>query len=254
MSDLGQTPLAERVNQLLQNHRSIRKYKPDPVPDTVLEEIIRSAQSASTSSNVQAYSVIAVTDPAMKKALAAVAGNQVHVEQCPVLLVWCADLYRDKLACDKEQTEMVSGTTENLLIATIDTALAAQNAAIAAESFGLGIVYIGGLRNDAREVTRLLKLPQLVYPVFGMCIGYPDHESGKRPRLPMKAVLHRETYQQEVQREAIDEYDAVMREYYLKRTKGVRDTTWSREMADKFRRPARAYLREYLEEQGFRLE
>lgn len=239
---------------LLQGHRSIRKFKPDEVSEEALEAIVRSAQMASTSSNVQAYSVIAVTDPDTKRALSAVAGNQQHVEQCPVLLVWCADLSRDRLACEQEGVEMVSGTMENFIVATVDVALAAQNAAIAAESLGLGIVYIGGIRNNLRDVTRLLNVPQLVYPVFGMCLGYPEHDSSLRPRLPLRAVLHRETYEQAAQAEAIAEYDRTTREYYIERTKGKRDTTWSKEMADKFKRPARAYMREYLEEQGFRFD
>ncbi|RKN71854.1 oxygen-insensitive NADPH nitroreductase [Paenibacillus ginsengarvi] len=242
------------VIKLLQRHRSIRKYKPDVVSEEVLEAIVRSAQMASTSSNVQAYSVIAVTDPETKLALSAVAGNQQHVEQCPVLLIWCADLSRDRLACEREGAQMISGTMENFIVATVDTALAAQNAAVAAESLGLGIVYIGGLRNNLREVTKLLRVPELVYPLFGMCVGYPDHESSLRPRLPLRAVLHREVYQAENQSEAIAEYDATVHDYYIERTKGKRNTTWSKEMADKFSRPSRAYMRAYLEEQGFRFD
>lgn len=242
------------VTRLLQRHRSIRKFKPDEVSEQVLEAIVRSAQMASTSSNVQAYSVIAVTNPETKRALSAVAGNQQHVESCPVLLVWCADLSRDKLACEREEVEMISGTMENFIVATVDVALAAQNAAIAAESLGLGIVYIGGIRNNLREATRLLKVPKLVYPVFGMCLGYPDYESGIRPRLPLRAVLHREAYDETSQAELLDEYDRTTRDYYIERTGGKRDTTWSKEMADKFKRPTRAYMREYLEEQGFRFD
>jgi len=242
------------VIDLLQRHRSIRKFKPQTVEEEVLEAIVRSAQMASTSSNVQAYSVIAVTNPDTKRALSAAAGNQAHVEQCPVLLVWCADLRRNRLACDKEGVEMVSGTMENFIVATVDVALAAQNAAIAAESLGLGIVFIGGIRNDLREATRLLHVPELVYPLFGMCVGYPDHESGIRPRLPLRAVLHSERYEEDSQNDAIAEYDRTVRDYYLERTKGKRDSTWSKEMANKFQSPVRAYMRDYLEEQGFRFD
>ncbi|MEF3306413.1 oxygen-insensitive NADPH nitroreductase [Paenibacillus sp. GYB003] len=242
------------VTELLLRHRSVRSFKPDAVSDDMLETIVRCAQMASTSSNVQAYTVIAVTNPETKRALSVVAGNQRHVEQCPVLLVWCADLSRDRLACANEGVTMVSGTMENFIVATVDVALAAQNAAVAAESLGLGIVYIGGLRNDLREVTRLLNVPELVYPIFGMCLGYPEGPSGVRPRLPLRAVLHREAYDAGVYAAAVAEYDKTMREYYLERTKGKRDTTWSKEMADKFGRPARAYVRDYLEEQGFRFD
>jgi len=245
--------MSETIGVML-GHRSIRKFKPDPVPEEALEAIVRAAQMASTSSNMQAYSVIAVTDPELKRRLAEVASRQAYVEQCPLFLVWCADLYRNRVACDMHGVELVNWTTENFLVASIDAALAAQNAAVAAESLGLGIVYIGSLRNDLREATKLLKLPPLVYPVFGMCVGYPDHDPGQRPRLPLETILHRNAYDPAKAAKGIEAYDEVMRRYYLERTGGRRDTTWSQEMAAKFARPQRAYLRDYLEEQGFLLK
>ncbi|WP_126426889.1 oxygen-insensitive NADPH nitroreductase [Brevibacillus marinus] len=242
------------VIQLLQRHRSIRRFKPDPLSAEQVAAILRSAQLASSSSNVQAYSVIGVTDPAKKRELAVLSGNQPYVEECPLFLVWCADLLRLRHACERQQVEMVHGTMENFVVATVDVALAAQNAAIAAESLGLGIVYIGGIRNQPAEVTRLLQIPRLVYPVFGMCVGYPDQDPDPRPRLPLQAVYHENSYSAEPFREAIDEYDQIMREYYRRRTGGKRDTTWSEEMAAKFRQAARKHLRAYLEEQGFGFE
>jgi FMN reductase (NADPH) len=239
---------------LLLNHRSIRKYKPDPLTKEQVEAIIRSAQMASSSSNVQAYSVIGVTDPDLKRELAVLAGNQKYVEQAPLFLVWCADLNRLQEACAMQETRMVYGTMENFIVATVDTALAAQNAAIAAESMGLGIVYIGGIRNHPREVSDLLGLPKLVYPVFGMCVGYPDHQPEVKPRLSMEAVYHENRYDQTKAKKEIERYDQVMREYYLKRTDGKRDTVWSKEMADKFRYPVRQHMRSFLEEQGFRFD
>ena len=174
--------------ELIKRHRSIRKYKPDPLTAEQIAAIVSAAQMASTSSNVQAYSVIGVTDPAKKKRLAELSGNQAYVEQCPLFLVWCADLHRLKLACAKQHTEMMHGMMENFIIATVDTALAAQNAALAAESMGLGIVYIGGIRNNPQGVVECLSLPELVYPVFGMCVGYPDQEPEIRPRPQMDMV------------------------------------------------------------------
>ncbi|MBO8162883.1 MAG: oxygen-insensitive NADPH nitroreductase [Brevibacillus sp.] len=240
--------------ELIQRHRSIRRFKPDGITPEQLNAILRSAQAASTSSNVQAYSVIGVTDSAKKRELAVLAGDQKYVEQCPLFLVWCADLLRLRHACGKQGIEMVHGTMENFIVATVDVSLAAQNAAIAAESMGLGIVYIGGIRNQPREVTRLLQLPELVYPVFGMCIGYPDQDPMPRPRLPLAAVYHENAYSTASFDRAIDEYDVVMREYYRQRTGGKRDTSWSQEMGEKFRQAARKHMRAYLEEQGFGFE
>lgn len=242
-----------QVIELLQRHRSIRKFTPDPVSPEQIKAIVSSAQSASSSSNVQAYSIIGVTDAAMKNELASLSGNR-HVAECPLFLVWCADLYRLRQACAKRGVEMVSGTLENFLVTSVDTALAAQNAAVAAESMGLGVVYIGGIRNQSREVTRLLKLPQLVYPVFGMCIGYPNHDPGVKPRLGMDVVYHENTYSSEACRDGIDAYDEVMRQYYGNRSSNNRDTTWTHDMAAKFERATRVHMRSFIEEQGFKLD
>jgi len=252
----GRQPIANETIGVIMRHRSIRKFKPDPVPEEALEAIARAAQMASTSSNTQSYSIIAVTDPDLKSRLAEISGgnSQAFVAACPLYLVWCADLCRNRVACELHGVEFVSWTTENFLMASVDAALAAQNAALAAESLGLGIVYVGSLRNNLREATRLLKLPPLVYPVFGMCVGYPDHDPGQRPRLPLEAILHRNAYDPEKAAKGIEAYDRVMQRYYRERSGGRRDTTWSKEMAVKFGQPQRAYLREYLEEQGFLLK
>lgn len=239
---------------LLTSHRSIRKFKDTPLTNEQVQAIIESAQMASSSSNVQAYSIIGVTDPEMKKQLAELAGGQAYVEQCPLFLVWCADLYRNREACLMQDTEMVSGTMENFIVATIDAALASQNAAIAAEALGLGIVYIGGIRNNPREVSELLQLPELVYPVFGMCVGYPDQDPGQRPRLPQEAVYHANTYNTTATRPAIEQYDATTRQYYIERTAGKRENTWSQDMAKKYEKPVREHMRAFLEEKGFGFE
>lgn len=239
--------------RVLHAHRSIRRFKSDPVTDEQLGAMLQAAQMASTSSNVQAYSVIRVSDHAVRSAIKAVTGGQEHVELAPLFLVWCADLYRDQVACELNGVEMVSEGMENFMISTIDTTLAAQNAAVAAEAMGLGIVYIGGIRNDLRQVTELLQLPKLVYPVFGMCIGVPDQEPSMRPRLGPSAVLHENVYRREGIESEVQEYDVRTREYYVERTGGKKDTTWSQEMVNKFRQKPRAYMKEFLEEQGFRL-
>ncbi|MFC9778550.1 oxygen-insensitive NADPH nitroreductase [Paenibacillus chitinolyticus] len=241
------------VIDLLTRHRSIRKFKPDPIPGDQLQAIIASAQMASTSSSVQAYTIIAATDPALKKELARLAGNQAYVEQCGLFLVFCADLNRLRKATE-QSGEVFHQNTESFLVASMDAALAAQNAAIAAESLGLGICYIGGIRNNPDGVAEALKLPELVYPAFGMCVGVPDQEPSLRPRLPQTAVLHENGYQSERSDEGVRRYDETTRKYYEERTGGKQSITWSRSMADKYRQPVRAHLKPFLEKQGFRLE
>lgn len=240
----------ETIN-LIQNHRSIRKFASTPIEQDKLEAVIRAGQMASTSSNMQAYSVIGVTDAELKRELAVLCGNQAYVEQCPIFLVWCADLHRLNTVASMHQTEAQTDTTENFIIATVDTALAAQTAAIAAESLGLGIVYIGGIRNRIADVADLLKLPKLVYPVFGMCVGYPAQSPLKRPRLPLAAVFHQDSYQAENEQPMIQQYDETTRQYMQARSGGAANTSWSEQMAGRISAPARLHMKTFLERQGF---
>jgi Nitroreductase len=237
--------------RLLQSHRSIRKFLTTPIEQDKLDAILHSGQLASTSSNMQAYSIIGVTDAELKKQLAVLCGNQAYIEQCPVFLVWCADLHRLSAASAMHGTEAQTDTTEHFIIATVDAALAAQNAAVAAESLGLGIVYIGGIRNRIAEVAELLKLPELVYPVFGMCIGYPDQSPISRPRLPLRAVYHRESYHTNNELAAIAEYDEATREYMLARSEGRTSRSWSEQMAERMASPSRLHMQSFLMKQGF---
>lgn len=194
------TPAAGPWNEhiaLLLSHRSVRGYRPDALPAGTLETLIAAAQSAATSSNLQTWSVIAVTDPDKKAALAKLANNQKHIEQCPLFLVWLADISRNQRLAAEENVDLaVMPYQETFLVAAIDAALAAQNATVAAESLGLSTVYIGALRNQPLEVAKVVGLPEGTFGVFGMCVGYaaPGVANEVKPRLPQDVVLHHETY------------------------------------------------------------
>ncbi len=182
---------------LLLNHRSVRGYKPDPVPAGTLETLVAAAQSAATSSNMQWTSVVAITDPAKKKVLAEIAGNQKHIEQCPLYLCWVTDMSRNSAIGQAERTELkVMPWLETFLVASVDVALAAQNAVVAAESVGLGTVYIGAMRNDPERVAKLLGLPPQCFVLFGLCVGYATEQAAGevKPRMPQPMMLHHERY------------------------------------------------------------
>jgi nitroreductase len=182
---------------LLLDHRSVRGYKPDPVPAGALETLIAAAQSAATSSNMQWTSVVAITDPAKKKVLAEIAGNQKHIEQCPLYLCWVTDMSRNSAIGQAEKTELkVMPWLETFLVASVDVALAAQNAVVAAESIGLSTVYIGAMRNDPERVAKLLGLPPQCFVLFGLCVGYAtERAAGEvKPRMPQPMMLHHERY------------------------------------------------------------
>jgi FMN reductase (NADPH) len=233
--------------ELLLRHRSIRRFKPDPVEPDKVEAIVRSAQMASSSSHVQAYSIIGVSDPALRSELAELSGNA-HVTECPLFLVWCADLKRLDAACAEHRRTVVHETAESFLIATVDAALAAQNAAVAAESLGLGICYIGGIRNRIAEVAELLGIPRLVYPVFGMCVGYPVQAQAPiaRPRLPLTAVYHQNRYDDTRTPEELAAYDETYRTYMKERSGGKSDAAWTEQMAARMGKPDREHMRAFF--------
>lgn len=241
------------VIELLKSHRSIRKFTDQLVPDDIVESLIQAGQSAATSSFIQACTVVRVTDPETRARLSEIAAGQLYVRKAPVFLVFCADMQRHRLACDMHSAEMLSGYTEQLLTASIDCALFAQNVIVAAESLGLGGCYIGALRNDIAAVDKLLELPELVYPVFGMCLGYPDQDPEVKPRLPVEVVLKAHRYNDDDDKQSINHYDQKVRSYYRTRTGGKKDNSWSEQISEMLIKEARPHMLEYLRSKGFLL-
>ena len=198
------------ITSLLQ-HRSVRAYKPDALPPGTLETLVAAAQSAATSSNMQTWSVVAVTQSETKARLAALAGQQAHIEQCPLFLVWVADLSRlERVGLTAGQDLEGLPYLETFLVAAMDAAIAAQNAAVAAESLGLATVYIGALRNDVEQVASLLGLPPGAVAVTGLCVGYAAGASMVKPRLPQSVVLHRDRYSSAGETEGVPAYDRAL--------------------------------------------
>ena len=209
-------------------HRSVRHFRPDPLPPGTLELLVAAAQSASTSSNLQLWSVVAVEGPACKARLAQLAGQQAFIDRAPLLLVWLADLHRlEALAAARGAAVEGTQYLEEFVVGVVDAALAAQNAMTAAESLGLGGVYVGAMRNLPEQVAAELALPPHVFAVFGMAIGWPDLAAGSdiKPRLPIGVVLYRERYRTASDAEAIAGYDETLRSF--QREQGMREIHWT---------------------------
>ncbi|MFT6925653.1 MAG: FMN reductase (NADPH) [Psychromonas sp.] len=238
-----------QVIDLLKNHRSIRKFTPESVSKEKLNTIIQAAGSAATSNNIQAYSVINITDNDNRKKLAELAGGQTWVEKSPVFLVFCADLKRSEDVCHYEQKEMAAGYTEQFIVATVDVTLAAENAMVAAESLGLGGVFIGGIRNNPEKVCQLLKMPDYVYPIFGMCLGYPDEKPEQKPRLPVEVTLMEDYYSEDTS--YLGKYNEICRDYYQNRTNNSRYDTWTSQISAMMSSPSRTHMKDFLEKKGF---
>lgn len=226
-------PWNETIAVML-DHRSVRGYKPDPLPEGALETLIAAAQSAATSSNMQWWSAIAITDPAKKKVLAEIAGNQKHIEQCPVFICWVADMARNQRISDATKTEFETMPwLETFMVACIDAALAAQNAVVAAQSIGLRTVYIGAMRNDPVRVAELLGLPKQSFVVFGLCVGYATEKAAGevKPRLPQATVLHRERYDASGEAEQRRTYDEEMSRFSARHE--LQAATWTQRVLNR---------------------
>jgi nitroreductase len=235
-------------------HRSVRKFASRAVTDDELTALIASAQSAPTSSNLQPWSVVAVQDPERKARLAALAGNQAFIEQAPLFLVWVADLSRARRLAERAGTQIVAADyLETTVIGFVDTALAAQNAVVAAASLGLGSVFVGAIRNRPEEVAVELGLPPHAVATFGLAVGTPDptENADIKPRLPQGAVLHRERYGAADADAHIATYDERLATYNTRF--GLRGN-WSDRVIERLKGPesmaGRHRLRETLERLG----
>lgn len=249
--------------ETLLNHRSVRKYTGEPISDEMLSAILEAGRAVSTSSFLQATSIIRVVDKAKRTALRQISCDMTadeynqaladgkklghgYVESCAEYLVFCMDAYRHNQLADV-QTDW----TEVMLIGAIDAALMAQNVLATAESLGLGGVYIGSLRNDIERAGEELGLPKHVVPLFGLCLGHPDWDSkinqSQRPRLPLDVLVSTDTYQV-ASDEALAAYNDEVKAYYNGR--GI-EMDWKAQIASTFGQDVRPFMLAYLQKQGF---
>ena len=248
------------VLRTLLAHKSVRRYRADPLPPGTLELLGAAAQSAASSSNLQVWSVVALEDPARKAEAATLCGDQDFIRQAPLFLVFCADLARLTAASEREGLPGAGlDYLEMFLTAVVDASLAAQNSAAAAESLGLGICYVGAARNHPRKLASLLHLPPRVIALFGLAVGYPAEgdTSAVKPRLPQPGLLHREMYDAARRDESVVAYDETMRRFYEAQQMNV-PGTWANHSAKRVAGPeslgGRDIWREVLQERGFELK
>lgn len=239
--------------QLLQNHRSIRDFKDQPLEKEVIETLVKSAQQASTSSYVQAYSIIGVTDEDKKQAIMEIS-TQPYVKDNGHLFIFVADYNRHLELAKRKGYDIHFDTTESLLIGVVDAALAAQNLAVAAESLDLGICYLGSIRNNTKIIIEILDLPEGTFPVIGMAVGYKNSEGSFKERLPLDTVYFENTYPEFEQIEAsLNVYDESITEYYKTRDENKRQDNWSEQVVKKLSKmdQVRKDIKNVLNAQGF---
>jgi len=178
----------------IDNHKSIRAYKTTPVEPDKLDVILTAATRASNTGNMQAYSIVVTQDTTLREKLWEAHFKQNMVRQAPVHLTFCADFNRFTKWCEQRKADPGYDNFLSFLTGTIDAMLAAQNAAIAAESLGLGICYLGTASWMADKLIEILHLPRLVVPILSMVVGYPDETPELTDRLPVTGIVHYEKY------------------------------------------------------------
>ena len=231
------------------SHRSIRRFTEEPVSAEMLAAVLEAGRAASTSSYQQNNSVIRVSDREIRKGLREICASEggmghAYVEHCAEFLVFCIDAARHHTVDAQVQTDW----TEVLLTGAIDAGIMAQNVVLAAESLGLGAVYIGSIRNDIARAGELLGLPEHTVPLFGLCLGHPDQQPLQRPRLPLDTLVSENRYRP-ASAEVLAAYNEEVKTYYRERS--GRDLDWAGQIANTLARPVRPFVLEYLQKQGF---
>ncbi len=181
------------INTLLE-HRSIRKYKEKQIASEILDKILEAGTRASTTGNMQVYSIVATSDIEVKSKLWEAHFKQDMVKQAPIILTFCADFNRFNKWCIQRKAIPGYDNFLSFTTAVIDAILVAQNVALAAESFGLGICYLGTTTYMAQKIIDILEIPKFVVPITSIVVGYPDENPSLTDRLPVSGIVHYEKY------------------------------------------------------------
>ena len=224
------------------SHRSIRKFTEQPISEELFQTLIQAGQQASTSNHLQCVSVIRVKDPVIRQHLSDVSG-MAYVTECAEFLVFCIDFNKHKQLVPDSQLDWA----EVSVIGAVDTGIFAQNVLLAAESVGLGGVYIGALRNDVARVAEVLGLPQYCVPLVGMCLGYPAQDPERKPRLPLSLVCYEDQYQALDQAE-LAKYNEILTAYYQART--GEGQQWQTAIDKTLNKAVRPHMLPFFQQQG----
>jgi nitroreductase len=240
------------VSSILESHTSVRKFNQRQFSHEEVAELVQTAQCAATSNFRQAYSVVWLRDEATRLKVGELAINEQQFATCGAAFVVCVDFQRMAKACELHGKEILADTAENMLIGVVDAAIFAQTLAVAAEAKGLGVCYIGGVRTNIEAISELLHLPDLVFPLFGLCVGEPGAPlNAVKPRLPVDLVLFEDAYDTGRLEDGLRKYDAEINDYYLTRAGSARDATWTGDMAKAMVRDSRPFIRAFLAKKGF---
>ena len=262
-SNFPVTPDQPGIDSLarIANHRSIRRYRPEPVTPELLRLLCACALSAPTKSDLQQADIIHVADPARRQRITAHLPDMGWIADAPVFLVFCGNNRRIRQIGDWRGKPFANEHLDHIMNAAVDAGIAMMNFIGAAEAAGLGTCPISAIRNAADTVSRELDLPEGVFPVAGLCVGYPASAGHISPRLPLDVTLHTDRYDETGLREKVDAYDRRRHDnhpYGKQRRTALFGTAefygWSEDKARQYAEPERADFGDYIRRQGFSLK
>ncbi|WP_163217488.1 NADPH-dependent oxidoreductase [Bacteroides sp. 224] len=178
----------------MKNRRTIRKYKQETISSELLNDLLETAFRASTTGNMQLYSVVVTRDKEMLAQLSPAHYNQKPIQTAPVVLTFCADFNRFCKWCEERKAVPGYNNFQSFMNAAMDALIVAQTFCTAAEDKGLGICYLGTTTYNPQMIIKTLQLPKLVFPIATITVGYPDECPELVDRLPIEGIIHEETY------------------------------------------------------------
>jgi len=248
---------AEETLARIAGRGSVRHFASTPVPTELLRLIGAVALSSPTKSDLQQRDIVVVTDPDLRAALNALVADQAWTASAPALLVFCGNNRRQRLIHRWRGHPFVNDHLDAFFNAAVDAGIALSACVVAAESLGLGCCPISALRNAPDEVSRLLGLPDHVFPVAGLAVGWPAEAPALSPRLPLALTLHENRYSEAEIEDAVTRYDAT-RHYARQRDVDSFGAApvygWSEDKTRQYASPERAGFGAFVRKKGFCLD
>lgn len=242
-------------------HRSLRRYHPDPVSPELLQLLFACALSAPTKSDLQQADIIHVADPEKRRRIVAHLPDMAWILEAPVFLVFCGNNRRIRHIGQWRGKPFANEHLDHFMNAAVDAGIVMMNFINAAEAAGLGTCPISAIRNAIDTVSGELGLPEGVFPIAGLCVGYPAAAGHISPRLPLDVTVHTDRYDETRLREHVDAYDQRRhanhpygKQRRLKQFGAADFYGWSEDKARQYAEPERADFGDYIRRQGFSLK
>ncbi|MEO6268759.1 MAG: nitroreductase family protein [Lautropia sp.] len=255
-------PAAGPLARLLA-HRSYRRFTDRPISDEVFEIVLSAALSAPSKSDLQQATIIDVRESALRDAIQALVPAMPWMAQAPRFLVFCGDNRRLRRISELRQKPFPNDTLDMFMNAAVDAGLVLQAFIVAAQAAGLGCCPVSLIRNEIERLGPLLQLPQGVFPVAGLCVGYPDGPGRVGMRLPPSITVHRDRYDADGFDSGLAAYDSRRaarepttpdKQKEVQRWGVAEHYTWSEDKARQYSVPQRHRFGAYVRAQGFALE